>query len=102
MVKNPPVNARGAGVLGLSSGSGRSPAVGNGNPLSSVLAWMIPWTKGHGRLQSIRSERSDASAAGYFRQAQMWQEHPTLHTLISCRFLYCISLFLYVLPTPCE
>ena len=33
MVKNPPVNAAGAGDAGLIPGSGRSPRGGNGNPL---------------------------------------------------------------------
>ena len=33
MVKNPPDNARDTGDVGLVSGSGRSPGVGNGDPL---------------------------------------------------------------------
>ena len=90
VVKNSPANA---GDVGLISGSGRSPGVGNGNPLSSILAWMIPWTEEPGRLQSMRSGRSDTSTAGYFRQARMWQAHATLHTLISCSTIsHCFSM----------
>ena len=33
MVKNPPANVGGPGDAGLIPGSGRSPGVGNGNPL---------------------------------------------------------------------
>jgi len=33
MVKNPPANAGDAGDAGLTSGLGRSPGEGNGNPL---------------------------------------------------------------------
>ena len=33
MVKNPPANVRDAADVGLIPGSGRSPGVGNGNPL---------------------------------------------------------------------
>ena len=33
MVKNPPANAGDPGDAGLTSGSGRSPGGGNGNPL---------------------------------------------------------------------
>ena len=33
MVKNPPANSGDAGDVGLNPGSGRSPGVGNGNPL---------------------------------------------------------------------
>ena len=33
MVKNPPANARDTRDVGLVSGSGRSPGVGNGDPL---------------------------------------------------------------------
>ena len=32
-IKNPPANAGDAGDMGLTPGSGRSPGVGNGNPL---------------------------------------------------------------------
>ena len=37
-------------------GSGRSPAVGDGNPLQ-YLAWKVPWTEEPGRLQSMRWQR---------------------------------------------
>ena len=37
VVKNPPVNAGEVRHMGLISGSGRSPGVGNGYPLQSCL-----------------------------------------------------------------
>ena len=37
MVKNPPANAGDARDMGSVTGSGRSPGVGNGNPLQSSL-----------------------------------------------------------------
>ena len=40
MVNNLPANAGGAKDLGLIPVSGRSPGVGNGNPLS-ILAWEL-------------------------------------------------------------
>ena len=39
-------------ILGLE----RSPGVGNGNPLSSILAWKILWTEEPGGLQSMGSQ----------------------------------------------
>ena len=45
-----------AGDPGSISGSGRSPAEGNGNPLYS-LAWKIPWMEESRRLQSMGSQR---------------------------------------------
>ena len=50
MGKNPPANAGDSGDVGLVSGSGRSPGIGNGNPLQySCLensmdrgAWQAP------------------------------------------------------------
>ena len=48
MVKNLPASAD----VGSTPGSGRSPGVGHGNPLShSVLAWGIPWMEEPGGLQ---------------------------------------------------
>ena len=35
----------------------RSPGGGHGNPLSSILAWRVPWTEEPGGLQSIGSQR---------------------------------------------
>ena len=37
-------------------GSGRSPEVGNGNPLS-ILVWEITWTEEPGGLQSMGLQR---------------------------------------------
>ena len=53
MVKNPPVKTGDSGSI---PGFGRSPRVGNSNPLQ-ILAWEIPWTEEPGRLQSIGSKR---------------------------------------------
>ena len=50
MVKNPPANA---GDMGLIPEWGRSPELGNGNP----LAWRIPCTEELDGLQSIESQR---------------------------------------------
>ena len=43
-------------TLGLFPGSGRPPGKGNGTH-SSILAWKIPWTEEHGRLQFMGSQR---------------------------------------------
>ena len=51
MVKNPPA-CRDIRDLGLIPGLGRSPAGGNGTPLS-ILAWEIPWAEEPGGLQSM-------------------------------------------------
>ena len=48
VVKNLPVNAGDASNESLIPGSGRSPGVGNGNPLT-ILA-KIPWTEEPGGL----------------------------------------------------
>ena len=56
MVKNPPASASDARDTGSIPGSGRPPAVVNGNH-SSVLAWEIPWTEEPGRLQSVGLQR---------------------------------------------
>ena len=55
MVKNPPANAGHAEDAGSVPGSGRSPGVGNGNPLQ-YACWEIPWTEEPGRLQSMGSQ----------------------------------------------
>ena len=43
-------SAPNAGGLGSIPGSRRSPGEGNGIPLSSILAWKIPWTEESGGL----------------------------------------------------
>ena len=48
VVKNPPANAGDARDVGSISGSGRSPRVGNGNP--------IPWTEEPGGLGTQLSD----------------------------------------------
>ena len=55
VVKNLPVNAGDASNESLIPGSGRSPGVGNGNPLT-ILA-KIPWTEEPGGLHSMGSQR---------------------------------------------
>ena len=56
MVKNPPANSGDAGEVGLNPGSGRSPGVGNGNPLQySCLENSME--RGPGRLQSKGPQR---------------------------------------------
>ena len=49
VVKNPPANAEDAGDVGSIPGSGRSPGVGNGNPLQ-YSCLKIPWTEEPGGL----------------------------------------------------
>ena len=46
------------GDQGSIPGSGRSPGVGNGNPLSMVV-WRILWTEEPGGLQSMGLQKSD-------------------------------------------
>ena len=50
VVKNLSVNA---GDAGLIPGLGRSPGVGNGNPLLLYSCLRIPWTEELGGLQSM-------------------------------------------------
>ena len=57
MVKASAYNAVDAGSI---PGMGRSPGEGNGNPLQ-YSAWRIPWTEEPGRLQSMRSHKSDTT-----------------------------------------
>ena len=57
MVKASAYNAGDAGSI---PGMGRSPGEGNGNPLQ-YSAWRIPWTEEPGRLQSMRSHKSDTT-----------------------------------------
>ena len=56
VVNNPPTNAEGTGDIVLIPESGRSPGVGNGNPLQ-YFAWKIPWTEEPGELQSLGLQR---------------------------------------------
>ena len=54
--KESPANAGDIRDVGSIPGLGRSPGVGNGNPLR-VLAWETPWAEEPGGLQSTGSER---------------------------------------------
>ena len=54
VVKNPPANSGDVRDTGLIPGLGRFPGGGNGNLLSSILAWKNSWTEELGGLQSVR------------------------------------------------
>ena len=56
MVKNLPANVGDAEDLVLKPGSGRSPGVGNGNPLQ-YFCLEIPWIEEPGRLQFMGLQR---------------------------------------------
>ena len=56
VVKNPPVNAGDIIDAGLIPESRRSLEEGMATH-SSILAWRIPWTKEHGGIQSVGSQR---------------------------------------------
>ena len=45
------------GAVGLIPGLGRSRGGGNGNLVSSILAWKIPLTEEPGELQSMGSQK---------------------------------------------
>ena len=55
VVKNLSANAGGRPSAGLIPGLGRSPGVGNGNPLQYPCL-ENPWTEESGGLQSMRSQ----------------------------------------------
>ena len=52
VVKIPPANAGDAGDTGWEDALEKGMATH-----SSILAWKIPWTEGHGGLQSMESQR---------------------------------------------
>ena len=58
MAQTVKASAYNAGDAGSIPGMGRSPGEGNGNPLQ-YLAWRIQWTEEPGRLQPMRSHKSD-------------------------------------------
>ena len=55
--KQTPTNAGDVRDEGSIPGSGRSPGVGNGDPLQHSFAWEIPWAEEPGELQSVASQR---------------------------------------------
>ena len=57
MAKNLPVNAGGTGDADLIAGWGRSPGVGNGDPLQ-YSCLKTPWKEELGRPQSMGSQRA--------------------------------------------
>ena len=56
VVKNPPANAGNIRDTGSIPGSGRSLRRGHATH-SSILAWRIPQTEKHGKLQSMASQK---------------------------------------------
>ena len=56
VVKNPPTNVGYTGDVDLIPGLGRSPGVGNGNPLQ-YSAWKILWTEEPGGLKYMGWQR---------------------------------------------
>ena len=57
MVKNPPATLGDAGNKGpIPESEGRSPGVGNSNPLQ-YSCWKIPWMEESGGLQSMGLQR---------------------------------------------
>ena len=56
VIKNPPANAGDARDAGSIPGSGGFPKKEMATH-SSTLAWKIPWTEEHGRLQYMESQR---------------------------------------------
>ena len=52
MVKSLSASLGDARDMGSIPGLGRSPGVGNGNPLS-ILAWKIPWAEEPGELHTV-------------------------------------------------
>ena len=79
--KNPPANAGTVRAARSTSGSGRSPGGGHGNPLccqevSSIHVWRIPWTEEPGGLESIASQTviHDWNKLVHTRGKRIWGE----------------------------
>ena len=64
MVENPPAGAGDSRDLGSIPESGRSPEESMAI-CSSIIAWKIPWTEEHGRLQSMGLQRVGLSTHTY-------------------------------------
>ena len=69
VVNNPSANAGDARNAGSIPGWGRSPGIGNGNPLQ-YPCWKIPWTEQSGGLQSMGSQRVE-----YDLEIEQQQKH---------------------------
>ena len=65
MVKNLPASAGEARDTGSIPVLGRSLGVGNGNLLSSILAWRIPWTEEPGGLSPWGLKELDRTEVTY-------------------------------------
>ena len=89
-------SAYNVGDPGLIPGSGRSSGEGNG-PHSSILAWKIPWTEEHGRLQPMGSQRvrHDWATSFSFLLVSLC---PGTRSITSPITTYCISVFMSVSP----
>ena len=63
-----------AGDPGSIPGSGTSPGEGNGNPLSSIRAWRMPWTEELDGLQStgVRRVKRDRVAFTFYFHSGDW------------------------------
>ena len=59
-IKNPPANAGAVKDPGSIPGPGRSLEKGMATH-SSILVWRIPWTEEPGGLQSIQTDRTEAT-----------------------------------------
>ena len=76
-----------AGDQGSIPGSGRSPGGEGMATYSSILAWRIPWTVEHGRLQSVGSKRVRHDwATTPHTHTQLIAEHPGFLTPGSAAF----------------
>ena len=71
MVKNPHADAGDARDVGMIPESGRSPGIGNGNPLQYFCLKKIPWTEEPGRLQFKGSQRVRHNLATQQQQQNM-------------------------------
>ena len=69
MMKNPPASAGDTGDEGSIPGLGRSPGVGNGNPLQ-YFCWEISWTEKPGGLQSWGSQKSQTTLRDWAQTSQ--------------------------------
>ena len=85
-LKNPPANARDAGLI---PGWGRSPGEG------SILAWEIPWTEEPGRLQPMGlrkgwTQLSDQTATACKKNVSItpFISHPMVKKLISTEYFF--------------
>jgi len=63
----------------------------------SILAWRIPWTEKHGRLESIRSQRDKTEAIYNACTLQPTVQEDSLYSTSSPAFIVYSFLFIYLL-----